>query len=116
MGGGVAIAISLNCTYKRRTDLELELSELEICIVELVTKSTNVLVASLYRPPNGDENAFLSHYSKLLKLLKAETNKEILIGLDHNLDFLKASLHCKTQDFIDLNVDSEMWPVITKPT
>ena len=36
--------------------------------------------------------------------------------MDHNLDFLKASKHARTQEFIDLNIDNYMYPVITKPT
>ena len=43
-------------------------------------------------------------------------NYEIVIGLDHNLDLLKSHLNQATNDFIDLNLNNEMIPCITKPT
>ena len=39
-----------------------------------------------------------------------------IVGLDHNLDFLKAYSHSQTNDFIQYNLDLGMMPVITRPT
>ena len=36
--------------------------------------------------------------------------------MDHNLDLLKSHLHNNTQEFINMNYDSNLFPVITKPT
>ena len=36
--------------------------------------------------------------------------------MDHNMDFLKHSVHKRTQDFIELNLDNNMLPTITRPT
>ena len=36
--------------------------------------------------------------------------------MDHNLDLLKSHLHNNTQEFIHINYDSDLFPVITKPT
>ena len=36
--------------------------------------------------------------------------------MDHNLDFLKHSTHKRTQDFIELNLDNNLIPSITRPT
>ena len=36
--------------------------------------------------------------------------------MDHNLDFLKHASHKRTQDFIELNLDSNLLPCITIPT
>ena len=43
-------------------------------------------------------------------------NKEIILGMDHNINFLKHEVHPKTQEFIELNLDMNLLPVITKPT
>ena len=43
-------------------------------------------------------------------------NKEIILGMDHNINFLKHDVHPKTQEFIELNFDMNLLPVITKPT
>ena len=42
--------------------------------------------------------------------------KDLIIGLDHNLDLLKSHIHSLTQEFVDINVNRKLWPVITKPT
>ena len=36
--------------------------------------------------------------------------------MDHNLDFLRSSWHMDTQKFIELNLDSNLLPCITRPT
>ena len=36
--------------------------------------------------------------------------------MDHNLDFLKQGIHWKTHEFIEVNLDNALLPVITKPT
>ena len=36
--------------------------------------------------------------------------------MDHNLDLLKSYLNQPTNDFMDLNLDKELIPCITKPT
>ena len=38
------------------------------------------------------------------------------LGMDHNLDFLKSHIHSNTQQFINLNLDYDLFPVITRPT
>ena len=43
-------------------------------------------------------------------------NKEIILGMDHNINFLKHDVHPKTQEFLELNLDMNLLPVITKPT
>ena len=39
-----------------------------------------------------------------------------MIGLDHNLDFLKSSTHTPTHQFIDKLLDLGLVPTITRPT
>ena len=36
--------------------------------------------------------------------------------MDRNLDFLKSHLHENTQNFINHNLDNDLFPVITRPT
>ena len=48
--------------------------------------------------------------------MKKECPNGTIVGLDHNLDFLKAHSHQLTNDFIQLNLDLEMIPTITRPT
>ena len=115
-GGGVGMAIAKHLNYKRRTDLESKFSSLELCIVEIICRTKNILVVSLYQPPNEGDCSFMKHYKNLLNALSTENNKHIIIGSDHNYDLLKSSIHYKTREFLDVTINKDLWPVITKLT
>ena len=70
----------------------------------------------MYRPPNVDIQCFQSCYNSLLCEMKKAQAKYIIIGLDHNLDFLKSSTHSGTSQFIQHNLDFNLIPTITRPT
>ena len=36
--------------------------------------------------------------------------------MDHNFDLLKNCQHSMTKEFLDSNLDLDLWPIITKPT
>ena len=40
----------------------------------------------------------------------------VVLGMDHNLDLLKCDSHQPTEQFLDLMVNNEQWPTITRPT
>ena len=94
----------------------METSFLEHCIVELKTDKKNILLVSAYRLPNTKARIFLTEYKRLLNSLKRNKGHEIIIGFDHNLDLLKSHLNQPTNDFMELNLDRELIPYITKPT
>ena len=70
----------------------------------------------MYRPLNSDIPVFLASYSSLVCVMKKECPNGTIVGLDHNMDFLKACSHQLTNDFIQLNLDLGMIPTITQPT
>ena len=43
-------------------------------------------------------------------------NHELILGMDQNIDLLKSEEHVSTRKFLDLILDSGLWPVITRPT
>ena len=43
-------------------------------------------------------------------------DKEVIIGMDYNLDLLKSSTHKHTQQFIDEMTEKNLLPMITRPT
>ena len=73
-------------------------------------------MCSGYQPPNTDLPEFLASYSKMVNNLEAHKHTESVIGIDHNLDFIKQHLHKPTKMFIESNIDSNMLPTITRPT
>ena len=100
-----------------RSDLSSKLLESECLTIDVTLRSgEHCLVSSMYRPPNSEIPVFLASYSSLLCAMKKECPKGIIIGLDHNLDFLRAHTHRLTNDFIQLNLDFGMIPTITRHT
>ena len=88
----------------------------EHCIIEIKCITRNVILVSLYRPPNTSVKSFLSDYAILVQNLNKVKNCDVIIGMDHNLDLLKSSWHMDTQKFIELNLESNLLPCITRPT
>ena len=115
-GGGVGFLLRNELIARKRDDLCIISASFEHCIVELKCRKRNILLVSLYRPPNTPIKNFLSDYTKLLENLNNAKNCDVIIGMDHNLDFLKSSWHRDTQNFIELNLDSNLQPCITRPT
>ena len=113
-GGGVGILASskLRCTV--RNDLTSKPPESDCITIEITLRNgEHCLVSSMYRPPNSEIPVFLAIYSSLVCAMKKECPNGTIVGLDHNLDFLKAHSHQLTNDFIQLNLDLGMIPTIT---
>ena len=45
-----------------------------------------------------------------------EENHSIVLGLDHNLDFLKQEVHSPTRLFIERILDLGLYPTVSRPT
>ena len=114
-GGGVSIYVINKILSRERPDLQIVDASFEHCIAEIKLKERKLLVDSLYRVPNTNQLMFLKNYKELICKLKS-TNSEVILGMDHNLDFLKSNLHENTQSFINHNLDNDLFPVITCPT
>ena len=117
-GGGVGVLVKDRLIYKTRPDLSknCQHNSYEHFFLELKGSSYNVIIGSLYRPPNTDIDKFLTEYNDTLERIGSEKNKEVILGMDHNLDLLKQTSHKKTQAFVENTLGHALLPVITKPT
>ena len=116
-GGGVGLAVHNTVQFRPRDDIKLgHVSELEYQFIEIKAKRRNIIVGSLYRPPNSKEKEFLRDYKTLMEMLKQQKDTDLIMGMDHNMDLLKTNKHTNTQDFLDYNIDVNMLPTINKPT
>ena len=61
-----------------------------------VKSQTNILMCSGYRPPNTSIVDFSSGYENVLKNMTKHKHTNSVIGIDHNLDFIK---HNKTYPY-----------------
>ena len=116
-GGGVGLLISDRIRYKiiqhhQPIGTTFEHLTAGICL----RSNQKVLVSSIYRPPNTPEGEFIDEYSKFVCILKKTEKKGIIIGLDHNLDLLKAFKHGPTERFLNTNLSLNLIPTITRLT
>ena len=114
-GGGVAVLVSTRLISRKLTDIETDPAIVESCSIEIKGNRHPIILTSLYRPPNTDSRLFLERYKKLMTQLK-KISPEIIVGLDHNLDFLKSDHHRPTNDFVNLILDNQQILTITRPT
>lgn len=69
------------------TELSLE-CHIEMCAVGININNNKIINISVYRPPNGDINIFLSSLSEALNIASKKCNYIVLSG-DFNIDFNK---------------------------
>ena len=88
-GGGVGLLISKELHHHPLNKLNQMSDHLECFFTEIITKGRNVICGSIYPPPNTNVKAFQNDIIKLMEQIKQETHKDCIIGMDHNLDFIK---------------------------
>ena len=108
-GGGVGFLIRNDLKFREQSEIEITSEILENNFIELKCKKENVLIGSLYRPPNTNKKKFLSCYKKLVTKLSKQKLPYIL-GLDHNMDLLKIDHHEPTFQFVELTLDKGLIP------
>ena len=116
IGGGVCILSNCKLRSRHQPDLNVETNLLEHCVVKLKTDTRNILLVSGYRPPNCNVRTFLKEYNNLVSKLKKNKSHQIIIGIDHNLDILKANSHPQTNEFLEMNLRKSLIPCISRPT
>ncbi|EFA09411.1 hypothetical protein TcasGA2_TC005213 [Tribolium castaneum] len=78
----------------------------EISAIKLVL--TNAIVISIYRPPSGDFELFLTVINSLLKHL--DFSKKNILGVDFNVKFNSPDLKCHA--LIDLLLSYDLQPLV----
>ena len=110
-GGGVGILVSNKLRHKHRPDLECSSTILENITIEIALRNNSfVLCSAMYRPPNTSAHDFIDDFSRIVCNLKKHKNHTLVVGLDHNLDFLKNEIHKPTKMFMDWILDIGLYP------
>ena len=116
-GGGVCIYVKNQLKFSLRNDLSIfDEYNFESIFIELeCEKGKNIIIGEMYRNPSSDFNNFKTNYEKIIDQVSSE-KKDIIIGTDQNLNYLKINQHSQTSEFLDINLSNGILPVITKPT
>jgi len=115
--GGVAIYVSTNYNYNIRTDLAINVEgQFESVFIEAKSNKYNetVIVGEIYRVPNTNINESLAKYQTIIN--KLSQYKNVYVGTDQNIDYLKINQHKGTADLLDHFLSGGLIPVINKPT
>ena len=59
---------------------------------------------------------FITQFTNLVQNVKKGKSTGLVVGLDHNFDFLKSSTHAPTHQFLEEIVDLGLPPSTTQPT
>ena len=69
----------------------------------------------MYRPPNTDPTDFRNAIN-MISSNSLKEKKEIILGMNHNLDLLKSGTHRQTQLFFNDLLEKNIYSTITRPT
>ena len=117
-GGGVGMYIKNTYSYITNTYEEYNRScgYIECLWTEIVRPNArNMIICSLYRPPNGSATSFCDELTNSINDINANNNKEIYILGDFNINY-----SVKTSDDMrplhDFELFTNLKQLITKPT
>ena len=114
--GGVGFLIANELKFTPRQDLAVQDDNFENCFIKVSSKDRNIICGSIYRQPNTNIKVFQNKMNECMDKTKLEKYKDIILGMDHNLDFIKSNLHSGTEKFIGSLLAKSLFPCITRPT
>ena len=118
-GGGVSICVSHEIEYTLRNEFNFCNEYIESLFIEIPKSEfnfdKNIIVGTVYRPPNTEIEEFIKYLDDILVKLKAEQNIIYLLG-DFNINLLNIENHTQSSDFLDLLYSHSFMPLINKPT
>lgn len=87
-GGGLRIYVSNDFNFKRRPDLDIIEDEIiETLFIEIISTSRkNIIVGTVYRPPNGNFDMFENKLNEILTKVD-KSNKTAYLMEYFNIDF-----------------------------
>ena len=115
-GGGVAIFISSDLSYRPLTCVPSESSQFESVFVELLfagQKST--IVCGMYRPPNTNKDEFVKYLDIIFNDL-TQKNVDLVLAGDYNLDLIQAGKSHVVDSFLHTIYSHNCSIAIDQPT
>lgn len=102
-GGGVGMFVNNEIDFKLRHDIGIFDSQImESVFIELPrANETNIIIGTIYRPPNTNIQVFIAELNRVLAKLSNEQKPCYLMG-DFNIDLLKYQHHNDTSEFLVL--------------
>ena len=117
IGGGTGLYIQDSLEYKLCCDCIISDPEtMESLFVEIqIPSGKNIIVGTIYRPPNQNVEAFLDKFSSIMSIISKDNKHCYLMG-DFNLNLFQYENHIPTQEFMNTLFSHLFLPLINRPT
>ena len=112
-GGGVGIYINNLLKFKHRPDIHIQGAE-HLFIEIINDKNKNIILGTIYKPPNNCNEIFLESLDEELHRISLENKNIYLIG-DFNINLLNATQN-STLRFNNVLQSNGFFPHINQPT
>ena len=117
--GGVALYLDKALQFRVRKKLNIISDALESIFIEIdksvMQTKENVIIGTIYRPPNTDMDEFLEQMTIILESVRKEKKICYIMG-DFNINLLNIQRHKPSNDFYNLMESFYLFPLIIKPT
>ena len=120
-GGGVSLFIKENIKFDLKEDIVVNLPGVDSIAIEIqkeiLCSTTDVVILSIYRPPNINPKVFIEKLTDLLQHLHS-LKKDVFVLGDFNINMQEAMFTSDriVNDFHNMFLSHYFYPMINKPT
>ena len=114
-GGGVCIFIHESIDLKERRELSNSKNDSEIRSNEITNKTKNIILSSVYEPPNSSLKELKSSLKPIFDNIRRNNKKLYLVG-GFNINVLDYENNVKVNNFFNFAFQNSLIPLINKPT
>ena len=113
-GGGVCIFIHELIDFKERKYLSISKNDSEIISIEITNKTKNIILSSVYRPPDSSLKEFKNSLKPIFDNISRNSKDLYLVG-DFNINVLDYENNVKVKTFFNFAFQNSLIPLINKP-
>ena len=108
----IRINFSINFSIK---DLSISENDSEIPSIEITNKTKNIILSSVYKPPNSNLKQFRNSFKTIFDNIRRNNENLYLVG-DINNNALDYVNNVEVQKFVNFAFQSSLIPLTNKPT
>ena len=114
-GGGVCIFTHESIDFKERKDLSISKNDNEVLSIEITNKTKNVILSSVYRPPDSSLRELKSSLKPIFDNYRRNSKDLYLVG-NFNINLLDYENNVKIKNIVNFAFQNSLIPLINKRT
>ena len=115
-GGGVSIFIKNNISSKLIESCSVSLPFIESLFFEIKHRNKKIIIASIYKPPNGNNNLFIDKVMEFIHSCNINSLDDFILCGDFNFNLLDLENNNTAMRFLTSTNSFSLHPLISKPT